>query len=247
MVEAAHGVNFGGGKLAGDEPRECEGDVGGVFTADEDGVGAVKLVVGDGEAFAGFEAPGVEGADEFVLAVAEIAGDDEAEIVGGVGAAVMLANVFQFNVTDGAETLLEVGDVFADLLLETRPEQAGVIVEIAGEFGADVPFFAAELVFVKAGLGDGIALEFKNAVPLKISAFAFIADGVIGGPGVVVGAVFGEISFKGLFAAVFGVGAEGEVFNHVGDFVNFGALGIAHTGAELELSAHHAGAGDVNQ
>ena len=81
MVEAAHGVNFGGGKLAGDEPRECEGDVGGVFTADEDGVGAVELVIGDGEAFAGLETPGVEGADEFVLAVAEIAGDDEAEIL----------------------------------------------------------------------------------------------------------------------------------------------------------------------
>ena len=104
MVEAAHGINFGGGKLAGDEPRECEGNVGGVFTADEDGVGAVELVIGYGEAFAGLETPGVEGADEFVLAVAEIAGDDEAEIVGGVGAAVMFANVFQFNVADGAET-----------------------------------------------------------------------------------------------------------------------------------------------
>ena len=64
---------------------------------DEDGVGAVELVVGDGEAFAGFKAPGVEGADEFVLAVAEIAGDDEAEILGGVGAAVVFANVFKFN------------------------------------------------------------------------------------------------------------------------------------------------------
>ena len=62
-----------------------------------------------------------------------------------------------------------------------------------------------------------------------------------------VGAVFGKIGLKSLLAAVFGVGAEGEVLNHVGDFVNFGALGIAHTGAELELGAHHAGAGDVNQ
>ena len=80
--------------MAWEEPGEGEGDVGGVFAADEDGTSAMEVVARDGEAFAGFETPCVEGADEFVLAVAEVAGDDEAEVLGGVGAAVMFADVF---------------------------------------------------------------------------------------------------------------------------------------------------------
>ena len=133
------------------------------------------------------------------------------------------------------------------MLLEAGPEEAGVIIEVAGEFGADVALFAAKLILVEAGLSDREALEFENAVPLEVGALAFVADRIIGGPSVVVGAVFGEVGLESLLAAVFGVGAEGEVLHDVGDFVDLGAFGVAHTGTELEFRAHDAGPWDVDQ
>ncbi len=61
-----------------------------------------------------------------------------------------------------------------------------------------------------------------------------------------IGAIFSEVSFEGLFAVVFGVGTKSEVLDDVGDFVNFGTLRIAHTGTKLKLRVHHASARDVN-
>lgn len=62
-----------------------------------------------------------------------------------------------------------------------------------------------------------------------------------------VSAVFGKVSFVSLLAAVFGISAKGEMFYNVGNFINFGVFGIAHTGAKLEFRVHNASVGDVNQ
>ena len=50
-------------------------------------------------------------------------------------------------------------DVFANGLLKTRPEQAVVIVEIAGELGLDGAFFGFSLEVVETWLADGETFE----------------------------------------------------------------------------------------
>lgn len=178
----------------------------------------------------------------------EFAGDDEAHVAGDVGAAMVFAEVFELDILEGFEAVLEVeGLAFADGALDFGPDEAEVVVHIASEFGFDIAFFAGELGFVEAGLANGDALEIKNAFPFKISTFRLVTDGEIRGPGVVIGAVFGEFGLVGLFGFEFGVGAKGEMFGEMGDFIDFGGFGVAHAGAKLNQDVDNTGAGDVNQ
>ena len=136
----------------------------------------MKLVVGDFEALAWSQIPGAEHIDDFAAAMAEISSNNEAQIMSGMSATVMFTNIFKGDIGNGPNSFLEVGYVFADELLEARPEQAVIIVHVASELGFYVPFFALKLFIVKARFGDGDLLEVHDAFPFEVRAFTFVTN-----------------------------------------------------------------------
>ena len=163
-----------------------------------------------------------------------------------MGLVVVGPDVIEPDVSEGGEAVLQGEDRLADANLDLGPEQTHVVVEIAGELALDVAKLGLELGVVEFGLGDGKQLEVKDAFPFEIGAFGRVADEVVGGIGVVVGAVLGEVIFKFGLVFVPGVGAKGHVFEQVGDFVDFGS-GETETSAEEELEVHNSGVRNVDK
>lgn len=104
-----------------------------------------------------------------------------------------------------------------------------------------------EFSVIETWLGDGDLLEMHDTIPFKISAFAFVANGKIRSPSVMVSAVFGEFVFKFMLAGEFAISAKSQMFYDVGDFIEFGFAGVAQAGTKLKLRVHDAGVWDINE
>ena|GEM_PF-6394776 len=183
---------------------------------------------------------------ELSFAAIEATSDNKAEVICGVSAGVVGFNVVEGDVVDGFDALMIEEDVFAERLLDFRPEEAVVLVLAAGEFAEDVAFFALEFGLIEFGRSDGITLKFEDAIPLEVGALGNVVHRDVASESVVVGAVFGELGLVSMLVFEFCVCAESEMLHDVGGFV-FGLVeDVAVAGTEIEMEAHDGGVWDVN-
>ena len=247
VVETIDSVLFLRLERALNNEAKAKADIAGVFATDENWLSARVIVDWHVEFFALFEIPIFEHLDDFLFATAQAARDNKLHIIGGVGAAMMFANVLELDIINGFETLGISEDFFAQLLLELWPDETTVIVLVAGQLGTDVTLLAGEFFFVEFWQGDGKLLKLEDALPLKIGTFSLVGNKNVRSPGVVIGAVFGKFGLVGLLVLEELVAAESHVLHKVCDFVDFGLFDKFVASAKNHADVHDARTWSVNE